>query len=188
VSLRTFKKYTIAAGGTPQPLVGTTTTSAIGPVPYPQGQVGSLAILVIPVTDGSMFYSGCYAVIGKPSTGEERLYVPVVSGNNVTVQIPFNGGITGTYASGAYIRVGQMINSTYVQTIVGNAGTIYIGTRDNLSKSTLAYVIAQLTAVSSGQPVEYRDGRSGLANADDLSQLWVDGTTGDGYLPSVGIV
>jgi len=186
--IRTFKKYLIAAGGTPQPLVGTTTTAAVGPVPYPQGQVGSLAILVIPGVDASMFYSGCYAVIGKPSSGEERLYVPVVSGNNITVQIPYPGGITGTYGSGAYIRVGQMINSTYVQTIAGNAGTIYIGTKDTLSKTTLAFVIAQLTAVTTGQPIEYRDGRSGLQNADDLSQLWVDGTTGDGYLPSVGIV
>jgi hypothetical protein len=185
--IRTFKKFTIAAGGTPQPLIGTTTTAAVGPTAYPQGQVGSSAILVIPVTDGSMFYAGCYAVIGKPSSGEERLYVSVVSGNNVTVQIP-QGGITGTYGSGAYIRLGQAMNSTYVQTISGNAGSIYIGTRDTLSKTTLAYVVALLTAVSSGQPTEYRDGRSGLQNADDISQYWVDGTTSDGYLPTIGIV
>jgi hypothetical protein len=186
--IRAFKKITIAAGGTPQPLVGTTTTTAVGPVAYPQGTVGSGAILVIPVVDGSMFYKGCWGILGKPSTGEERLFVSGVSGNNVTVQIPYPGGITGTYLSGAYFRLSILINSTYIQTTSGNAGAIYVGTMDNMVKATYAFVIAVLYQVASGQPIEYRDGRSGLQNADDVGQLWVDGTTGDGYLPSVGVV
>jgi hypothetical protein len=186
--IRAFKRYQIAAGGTPQPLVGTTTTAAVGPDLYPQGQVGSNAILVIPVVDGSMFYKGCWAIIGKPSSGEERLFVSGVNGNNVTVLIPYPGGITGTYITGTYFRLSILINSTYVQTISGNAGAIYIGTMDNMVKATYAFVIAELFQVTSGQPVEYRDGRSGLANVDDVGQLWVDGTTGDGYLPSVGVV
>lgn len=185
--VRAFKYFTIASGGTPQPLIGTTTTAAIGPVSVPPGTPVK-PILVIPVTDGSMFLGADWVILGKPSTGEERLYVLSVSGNNVTVKLP-DGGLTGIYASGAYFRLALNINSTYVQTKDGNAGPIYLGTLDTMVKATFAFCIAKLFQVPVGtQPTEYRDGRSGLQNPDDCGQIWVDGTTSDSYAPSIGKV
>jgi hypothetical protein len=186
--VRSFKKYTITAGGTPQPLIGTKTSAAVGPVPKPkEGVVGPSGLYSIPVLDSSMFRTGDWARIGKPSTGEERLYViSTPDTTHVQVKVP-DFGITGTYLSGAYLRLSNLINSTYIQTIQGNAGPIYVGTQDNLSTSTLAFVISLLYPFATPtQPIEYRDGRSGLANADDIGQYWVDGTTADGYLPSFG--
>jgi hypothetical protein len=179
--LRTFKYFTITAGGTPQPLIGTTTTAAVGPVP------ASGNTFVIPVADGSIFRKGDWAIIGKPSTGEERVFVQSVSGNNVTVLA--QNGLTGTYLSGAYFRLSVLINSSYVQPEDGNAGALYIGTSDVMVKATFAFCVVKLqTVAAGGQPVDFHDGRSGLANADDSGQLWVDGTTGDSYGPTLGVM
>jgi len=183
--LRSFKYFQIVAGGTPQPLVGTTTTAAVKPTV----QVPPQNTLVIPVADASMFQSGDWAIIGKPSSNQEKLLVQSVSGNNLTVQIPPSSGIMGSYPSGTYVRLGNAINSTYVQTKDGNAGAIYVGTMDDMVKATGVFVVAKLQPVGAGsQPVDFHDGRSGLANVDNIGQLWVDGTTGDSYLPTVGVV
>jgi hypothetical protein len=187
--VRPSKFFTIIAGGTPQPLIGTKTTAAVGPVNQPTGIIGSQGIYVIPVLDASMFLAKDWALIGAPSTGEERLLIMSKSGNNVTVLVPTPSGIVSAYASGAYFRLANAINSTYIQTTQGNTGAIYVGTRDNMVKATGASVIALLYPFAAPtQPTEYRDGRSGLQNADDIGQYWVDGTTGDGYLPSYGAV
>jgi hypothetical protein len=189
--VRAFKEFTIVAGGTPQPLIGTTTTAAFGPVGYPTGQIGSGALATIPVADSSMFLNKDYLVIGKPSSTnpvEQRLLIMAIpSSTSIQVQVPL-GGIPATYGSGTYVRLSNVINSTYVQTIAGNAGSIYIGTRDNMVKASYTYVIALLAAVASGQPTEFRDGRSGAWDPDDIGNYWIDGTTGDGYLPSYGAV
>lgn len=188
--VRAFKKFTIVAGGTPQPLIGTTTTAAVGPIPKPkEGIVGPSGLYSIPVADSSMFRQGDWSIIGKPSSGEERLYVQSIpDSTHVQVKVP-DFGLTGIYLSGAYFRLSNLINSTYIQTTQGNTGAVYVGTRDNMVKATQAFVIALLyEVIAPSQPIEYRDGRSGLQNADDIGQYWVDGTTADGYLPSYGAV
>jgi hypothetical protein len=179
--IRAFKYFTVAAGGTPQPLIGTTTTAAV------PATTNTKDTFVIPVTDGSMFRGGDWALIGQPSTGEERLFVQSVSGNNVTVLA--KNGLKNSYLSGVYFRLSVQINSTYVQTKDGNSGYFYIGTEDTMVKATFVFCIAKLTETAAGgQPVDFHDGRSGLANADDSGQWWVDGTTGDGYAPSLGVM
>jgi hypothetical protein len=188
--VRSFKQFTITAGGTPQPLIGTKITNAVGPVAAPNpGVVGPSGLLSILVGDSSMFRQGDWARLGKPSSGEERLFVQSIpDSTHVQVKVP-DFGITGTYGAGAYLRLSNLINSTYIQTTQGNGGAIYVGTQDNLVKATQAFVISLLYPVTAPtQPTEYRDGRSGLQNADDIGQYWVDGTTGDGYLPSYGAV
>ena len=180
MALRTFKKFTIVAGGTPQPCVGTTIVGSLGPT------ADRDAVYTIQVADSTVFRAKTdWAIIGKPSTGEDRVFVlAVTDSTHIVVQ----GGLKNSYLTGAYIRPSFQVNSSYVQTTMGNAGAIYIGNTDAMVKATGAFCVAILQAVSSGQPVEFRDGRSGLANADDCAQLWVDGTTADSYLPSFGVV
>jgi hypothetical protein len=190
MSLRAFKEYTIVAGGTPQPLIGTTITAAVGPVAYPQGIPGPNALLSITVADNSMFQSGDWAMIGKPSTGEERLQVMSISSTTIVkALVPYPGGLTGTYLSGAYFRLGNAINSSFIQTIIGNSGAIYIGTKDTMVKAGYVFVVATLEPVTgTTQPTYFSDDRTAALDPDDIGQLWVDGTTGDGYLPSYGVI
>jgi hypothetical protein len=179
--LRAFKYFSIAAAGTPQPLIGTTTTAAV------PATTDDRNTFVIPVADGSMFRGGDWAIIGQPSTGEDRLWVQSVSGNNVTVLA--KNSLKNSYLSGAYLRLSAQINSTYVQTKDGNTGYLYIGTEDTMVKATFVFCVVKLAATAAnGQPSEFHDGRSGLANADDCGQFWVDGTTGDEYAPTLGVM
>jgi hypothetical protein len=179
MAIRTFKQFTIAAGGTPQPAVGSTILDPIGPVTNPDLSYTAR------VVDSSMFSQGIWGIIGKPSAGEERLFVLSVTDST---HILVKGALKKSYASGAYIRPSFPINSTFIQTVDGNSGAIYVGTTDAMVKGTFAFVVATLTNVVSGQPSQFMDGRSGLYNADDCAQWWIDGTTGDGYLPSFGQV
>lgn len=189
MSLRAFKEFTIVAGGTPQPLVGTTITAAVGPVAYPTGVPGPNALLSLTVADNSMFGPGDWGILGKPSTGEQRLQIMSISSTTIVkVLVPYPGGITGTYLSGAYFRLGNAINSVFIQTIVGNSGAIYVGTKDTMAKAGYVFCVAVLEPVSSGQPTDFSDDRSAALDPDDIGQLWVDGTTSDGYLPSYGVI
>jgi hypothetical protein len=180
---RTFKKFTIAAGGTPQPLVGTTTTAATGPGGTDPN--GDPSVVTVAVTDSSMFFQGCRVVIGSiANSDEERVWVQKVpTSTSIVVQ-----GMAKTHVTSSYVRLSLACEAIYIQTTPGNAANIYLGTQ-GLVKSTYANVIAVLinVAASGVQPLEYTDPYY-MADAGDVSQYWVDGTTGDGYLPSLTVV
>lgn len=185
--IRATKKFTITAGGTPQPLVGTKTTAAVGPSQRMTGLVGAQDIFAIPVTDASFFIGKDWIIIGVPGA-EERLQIMTIAGNTLSVKLP-QGGLKNAYANGSYVRLSVLINSTYVQPSDGNAGFLFIGTSNVMVTATGVLVVVKLAQVAAGsQPVDFHDGRSGLQNADDIGMWWIDGTTGDGYLPSMGIV
>jgi hypothetical protein len=175
--VRQFKTYSIATSSTPQPLVGTTLTAALSAQSNPD------ATYTATVADSSMFFQGSFFVVGKPSTGQERVLVQAIpSGTTVTLK----GVLKNSYVSTTFVTLGTAINSTYVQTKDGNAAVIYIGIGDAMS--TTAYV-AKLQAVGSGsQPTEFHDGRSSAVNADDSAGWWIEGTSGDSYVPSFGVV
>src|SRR5271170_949219 len=188
--VRAFKQFTVGTGGTPQPLMRTTTSTAYGPIAYPTGIVGAGALLAISVADNSMFKSGDWGVIGKPSSGQERLQVLSISSTTiVNVLIPFPGGITGKYNSGSFFRLSNLCSYVYIQTTSGNTGGIYVVTQDNMVKATFAFVVELLENVTVGtQPIDYKDPLYGAINGQDTGTYWVDGTTADGYLPSYGAI
>ncbi len=180
MAIRTFKKFTVASGGTPQPAVGTTILDPVGP------NSNTDVAFTVRVADSTVFNAGTdWAIIGKPSTGQERLFVMgVVDSTHIFVK----GVLKNSYLSGAYIRPSFSINSTFIQTIVGNSAALYVGNTNAMVISTLAFVVAVLNNVVAGQPTQFTDGRFGFYNADDCAQWWIDGTTSDGYLPSFGQV
>lgn len=177
MAARAFKYFSIAAGGTPQPLVGTTLGAAVQ-IPSSSDTLVSLA-----VADSSMFLAGDLAILGSPGTSEERVQVTAVpDATHVTVR-----GVQKAHASGSFLRLSLLMNSLFIQTKDGNAGPIFVGMSNSLDKVTGAFVIAKLFNVAlGGQPTEFGTTPTGVANSEDLGQIWVDGTTNDSYLPSVG--
>lgn len=180
---RTFKYFTIAAGGTPQPLIGTTTTAVITPslasvfpTPSPVG---------LPIADSSMFTKGDVIFVDVGANQEVAVVFSVPTSTLLQVT-----GLFKAHSSGVYVGLNIPVNSLYVQTKDGNAAAIYIGTSNSMVKATGVGVIAKLQNVSSGsQPVEFVGSLVGLgANPYSVGQIWVDGNTGDSYLPSFGLV
>jgi hypothetical protein len=173
---RAWKYFAIAAAGTPQPLVGTTMSAAISPSAGP---------LSIAVADSSIALQGDWVILDTPGTSEERcLVLSIPDGTHIQVS-----SVQFAHVSGAIVRSGIEVNSVFIQTLDGNAGFIYVGTSPVMVKATGAFLIAKLANVAGGQqPTYLASTRSGLANVDNIGQLWVDGSTGDKYLPSVGVM
>jgi len=186
----TFKQYTIAAAGTPQPLVGTTLSAAVAASP---GQPVTVAVADASPWDiygqgfAAAFDVPVYAVFGKLGASEERVRVlQVVDGTHIKVdQLAF------AHANAIYVRLGAAVNSVYVQSKDGNTGNfLYIGNSPNMVKATMTYCLAKLAKVAAlSQPTEFSDTRTGAWNPGDAANCWIDGdTTGDGYVPSFGVV
>ena len=186
----TFKKYTVAAAGTPQPLVGTTLTAAT-----PASPNGAITVAVADSSPWDLYGEGfsakfnvpVYAVFGKLGANEERVPVlQVVDSTHITVAY-----LNLTHASGDYVRLGAAVNSVYVQSADGNTGNfLYIGNSPSMVKASMTYVIAKLAKVATGsQPTEFSDTRTFGGNPSDAANWWIDAdTTGDGYSPSFGVV
>jgi len=186
VANRTFKKFTIQAGGTPQPLVGTWVTASTGPSAADfQGET----LANIPVNDSSMFKQGDYALFQTVTlTVPELVRVQKVpDSTHITVRGLVNVRTGGAFGTGDFVSLSLPINRPYIQSTPGNAALLYVGTA-GIVKATFANVIATLQFVSAGtQPLEFVDGRNYTADPMQASDLWIDGTTSDGYLPSFGI-
>lgn len=172
--IRAFKQFTIVAGGTPQPLVGTTLSAATLASATPQS---------VAVVDSSMFKQGDWAVFGTVAGADEerQLVTKVVDGTHIKVN-----SLEKAHASGAFVRSGILINSVYVQRDLTGAGLLYIGAQ-GIVKATFANVVATLFNSATGQPIDFGDSRGDSTDAGSAGDWWVDGTTNDKYLPSFGV-
>jgi hypothetical protein len=138
------------------------------------------------VADSSIFQAGDYAVFDTPaSTLEERQLVQSVpDATHIKVS-----ALKSNHANGSIVRLGTTYNSVYIQPKDGNTGAIFIGNSAAMVKATGAFVIIKLQAVGAGvQPIDTTIQGSGAINSASISELWVDGTTADQYLPSFGVI
>lgn len=172
--IRAFKQFSIVAGGTPQPLVGTTLTTATLP---------TTASTSVAVADSSMFKQGDYAVFGSIANGDEERHIvrAIVDGTHIRVN-----QLDKAHVNGSYVRNSIAINSVYVQRDLTGAGLLYIGAQ-GIVKATFANVVATLFNSATGQPIDFGDSRGDSTDAGDAGDFWIDGTTGDKYLPSFGV-
>lgn len=186
MATRAFKQFSIGAGGTPQPLVGTWVTATTAPAP---GDVAGTSLTNLPVNDSSMFRAGDFAYIVSAALGApERVIVQSVpDGTHIKVlglQNQRTGGAAGT---GDWVALSIAVNSVFVQQIQGNAGNLFVGIQ-GMNKTGLVKVVSVMVQFAAGtQPVYYGDTRYYGPNPSDSSDLWIDGTTNDGYLPSFGV-
>lgn len=175
--LRAFKQFSIVAAGTPQPLVSTATTAAI---------VASASPVNIPVGDSSLFSVNDRISIDAnnlhPGLQEMKRIMTIPDATHITVP-----DLSFSHVSGVYVYPAYLINSLYVQTALGNTGLIYLGAQ-GMNKTGLVKVIATLFNATTGQPIDFSDARTFGPNPSNANEVWVDGTTGDKYQPTFGIV
>lgn len=185
---RTWKDFSITSGGTPQPLVGTTISANI---------IASPAFQSVQVADTSMFdgLSGSEAFIDTFSNAE-KILLKVVDGTHISAIF------TKNHTSGAAISLSMYFTGLYVQTKAGNTGSIFIFNNTSqfvpqpsagvqsltMNKTNHVLCRAELQPVTvPTQPVEISSANNYGANPDNIAYWWVDGTTGDVYLPSIDI-
>jgi hypothetical protein len=177
---RTFKEFSITTTSTPQPLVGTLTTSAL---------IANSAPQAIPIADSSLviFRKNDYVWIDQGSSAE-RIQVTSVSAGFIT------GIVTKNHLTGVTVALSIPFTGIYCQTIQGNAADLVIFYPDqqfsaaqvapNLAGLIKAFVILyQVTSPT--QPVDVGNANNFGANPDDLAYYWIAGTSGDSYLPSI---
>jgi len=183
VANRTFKAFSINTGGTPQPLVGSyLTAGAIPAAADPQGETLS----TLTVADTSMFLQGDYALLQSATyTNKELVRVQkIVSGTSMVIRGSILTRVGGAFGTGDFISLAIPVNGVFVQSVPGDAGLLYIGTV-GMTKAGLVKVIATLQNFAAGtQPVYYNDSRYYTSDPMNASDLWIDGTTSDTYLPS----
>lgn len=179
---RTWKSFTVASGGTPQPIVGTLTATALLAATAPQS---------IQVVDSSMFRRGDFFWLDVGSNAERIMVTAIADGTHVS------GIVTKAHATGVTVALDPSFTALYVQTISGNnaAGLVifypdqqFSSQRVAPNKTGLVKAIAVLMAVTAPtQPIDFSTANNFGANPDSLGYYWIDGTTGDGYLVSVDI-
>lgn len=184
MSKRIFQKYTIAVSNTAQPLIGTTTTAATGPFAIDRN--GDYGVMTVPVTTSTMFQNGDAVIIGSKANGdEERVFVQkVTDATHVVLR-----GMTKTHVSGSFLRLAEMCQSIYVQTVAGNAANIYLGGQSLNPTGDIDVIAVLIPVAATGvQPIDYGDPTRGIANGSDVGQYWITGTAGDGYIPSLTVI
>jgi len=183
--IRTFKTISVASGGTPAPVFGTTTTAAIAPASAPGNTQNyqQNATVNIPVTDSSFFVKGDKVNVDVGANEETAYVYAVPDSTHVTV-----AGLALSHASGIFIYLSGSISAVYIQTVDANSGAIYIGNKSTMVKATGVNCIAKLQPVNSGvQPIDFSSTIAGFPGPLSFNEWWYDGSTGDKILPSVSI-
>jgi hypothetical protein len=185
MSQRTFKAFTIISGGTPQPLIGTRLTANAGPA-------ATNNTIKIAVADSSMFQKGDWALLqsvdGTTRPGARHKVFSVPDSTHIVLNSLEQAYVGGAFGTGDWVILANLVNSVYVQTVDGNAAALFLGTT-GMNTTGSVNVIAKLENVSSGtQPVDFENDRNVGANPESLGQYFIDGTTSDSYVPSVGVI
>jgi hypothetical protein len=184
---RTFKFVAVTAGGTPQPVFGTTTSAAIVPNP------ANNPLQKIAVADSSWFHDKDWILLDPANaTVAKREWLQVmtvVDSTHLNVIGPNGAPIQYSHNSGVYVQLAVPCLAFYVECKIGNAATIFIGTDSTMVKATGVFVLKQMAASGAGiNPSFFSDPDYGLANAMKSDDYWFDGTTGDSILPSLTVL
>lgn len=194
MSVFAFKNFTIQAGGTPQPVIGTWLTAAVTQAQATAGfnnNSRQALPITLTVSDSSMFLGWNWLNVIDPGTfaTEKAMIVAVPDSTHVTVQGLRNAHPGGAYGTGSWVALAAFGQNVFIQAIDGNAAALFLGVTPQMVKATGVGVIFKLFQTASGtNPYTFSTSRQGLADTECLSQYWIDGTTGDGYLPSIGVV
>lgn len=183
---RAYKYFTIQDGGVPQPLVGSyLTASVLAPQVIENGLIQNNVTLT--VADSSMFVGAQYAnVIDVGTYAQERVrLISAPTATTIVVQGLKNAHAGGAYGTGAWVSVGDLVETVVVQSLDGNTAALYVGDSPQLVKATGVHVLTKIVEVTAGtQPTQQEFGANTPAFTMALSQFWIDGTTADSYLPS----
>lgn len=178
--LKTFKYYTITAGGTPQPLLGTTLTTALAAYSGENDQL-------VTVGDTSMFFNGSWATFDSGSNEERGLVDKIVSSTQMRVKF-----LKLAHAATVTVRLSISVNQIYVQTVDGAAGALFLfngpATTVFASSTGVGMVAKLLNVPASSPPIDFGSVVGTCMDANNTDYWWVDGTTADKYLVTLGII
>ena len=191
---RAYKNFAIQAGGTPQPLIGTWLTAAVTAAEAAaltlQGG-GIQNAITLTVADSSMFDGAQYLSITDPSTYATESKLRVIAAPTATTVVVTglkNAHPGGVYGTGSWVYVGDLASVVRVQA-AANTGVLYIGDSPRMVKATGIHVLYTLNVTTSpAQPSSIEFTEHGASDTEVASQFWIDGTTSDTYLPSLGLV
>lgn len=186
MSSLSFKQFAIVAGGTPQPLVGTFLAATPPPsAPNPDGS----EVSTFQVGDSSMLLGGEEIFVCSPTfTNAERIRcTKIIDATHIQVKGSSKTRLGGAAGTGDWIALAILVNRVYVQATAGGAGLLYVGNR-GLVKAGLVHVVKTLFNVTTGAPSDFDNSLTEGPNASSADDWWIDGTTGDTYLPSYGVV
>ncbi len=189
----TFINFTIAAGGTPQPLVGTTTSGAILSGTGPQS---------VAVASSKMFQTNDYAYIDTLGSAE-KVGIKVTSDTAITMTPSDpSGHFRFAHSSGAALALFLPISSFTVFYPNGGAAPITVlynpmqfspasgfgrGAQAISKTGPVGAIWILNQTVSPGAPSFMNSANIFGSNPDNLCYVWCDGTTGDGYTVSAVI-
>jgi hypothetical protein len=187
---RTWGFVTLAAGGTPQPVFGTTLTTAVAANPLLGGNYFDLTVGAFSLIPGCGFKNGDNIILDPAGANPERLLIQkVVSGTVLRVRSQDGFGLQFSHAATVFVQLAIPCVSFFVQCNEGNAGKIYIGNSATMVKATGVGVIAILEFTSSGiQPFNFADPMYGSTPGLTSDSYWFDGTTSDKILPSLTLL
>jgi len=188
---RTWGTVSLAAGGTPQPVFGTTTTAAVSANAALGGNSFLLAVTAFPLVAGfTGFQNGDNIIVEAGGTNPERFLIQqVVSSTSLKLRKEDGSGIQFAHASGVFVQLAIPCISVFIQCIEGNTALIYIGNTASMVKATRVGVIATLEFTASGtQPFNFADPMYGSTPGLTSDSYWFDGTTGDKILPSLTLL
>lgn len=178
--IRTFKYVALTANGTPQPVFGTVSTSAITPA-SPGSSTSQNTQVSIPVSDSSFFQKGDPVLVDSGANEELTSVFSVPDGTHIVVS-----NLKSAHATAIFVRLAVSASSVYIQTADGNTGPIFIGNKYNMAKATGTFCIKKLVQVAAAaQATDLNLPIAGFYGALNLGEFWFDGTTNaDKILPS----
>ncbi len=174
---RTLGAQAIAAAGTAQPLFATAITAKS--VMNSSSGFG-IALSTVTVTSTSLFRKGDMVSAGAPGsiTDSGGVVFQIVSSTVMTVQ-----GFNLTHSVGEYVYLATQFNKVWVQVMIGNTGSLYIGTAHTVSATDLSLIYALQAPAATAQLPEFMPNRTMENAAIQPSEYWIDGTvTGDKFV------
>jgi len=187
------------AGATPQPLLGSWIASGAGiTAPSKQPLVLTLGTACASGNDATQLfgYGDPVLLIDPNGANGENCRIQSVSSNTVTLGpqnddqnwVTRNPHVAGAFGTGTFIMLAIDVNNIYLQTEDANAGAwFYIGNQYNFTAAFKR--ISKLAKVASGvQPYSYSASENFFGAPFRTSELWVLGTSGDQWTPTLGVL
>ena len=178
-------------GSTPVPVFGTTLGAAVNPTPdFYTGQLGAgsnPSSARINLSGAYQFRGGDHVVIGASNSFTQGTTTPPDGGTIQEVLSASDYVVTGLnrkHAAGEYVILALPCSQIQIQTPAANTGSAYLA-EDNTAGVNSPTLIAEIPKSSLLPSYTLPQGAGGNINAVETQKLWLDGTSGDKFTPSL---
>lgn len=192
MAMRPFFGTQTIGGTNPQPVFGTSVTTAFAPPPDPYsgnlspGSNETLVTIVVASTKG--FWQGDNVLIGPAASFKPGIVAPgsiadfgtvksVVDATHLIVQ-----GLKKAHAASDWVVLDQPAGNIHIRPIV-TAATVYIGNASTLSATDLSLMDELPITAAGAAPGYVFDAESiGMSQPFSTADFWIFGTAADTFL------